>query len=77
MKYRVEYTDTFGGEANYSWCKRATLDLPNDASNRMLVRKAKAAIDLTGILCKREMWGEIIVLRPRGSCTIVFISPEY
>ena len=26
-KYNVEYTDTFGGEANYSWVKRATIEL--------------------------------------------------
>lgn len=25
--WEVEYTDTFAGEANYSWCKRATVSL--------------------------------------------------
>ncbi len=24
----VEYTDTFGGEANYSWVRRATITVP-------------------------------------------------
>ena len=23
MQYQIEYTDTFGGEANYCWLKRA------------------------------------------------------
>ena len=27
-KYSVEYTDTFGGEANYSWVKRETIEVP-------------------------------------------------
>lgn len=27
-KYDVEYTDTFGGEANYSWVKRAVITMP-------------------------------------------------
>lgn len=26
--YDVEYTDTFGGEANYCWVKRATVTVP-------------------------------------------------
>lgn len=27
-KWNVEYTDTFGGEANYSWVKRGSVDMP-------------------------------------------------
>lgn len=27
-KYDVEYTDTFGGEANYCWVKRAVVSVP-------------------------------------------------
>ena len=26
--YEVDYTDTFGGEANYSWLKRKTVTMP-------------------------------------------------
>lgn len=26
--YEIEYTDTFAGEANYSWVKRATIRRP-------------------------------------------------
>jgi hypothetical protein len=28
MKYAVEYTDTFAGEANYSWVRRAIIEAP-------------------------------------------------
>lgn len=27
-KYEYEYTDTFGGEANYGWVKRGTVTMP-------------------------------------------------
>lgn len=27
-KHNIEYTDTFGGEANYCWVKRATVHMP-------------------------------------------------
>jgi hypothetical protein len=27
-KYNVEYTDTFGGEANYSWVQRHVVSVP-------------------------------------------------
>lgn len=27
-RYDVEYTDTFGGEANYCWVRRAVVDMP-------------------------------------------------
>lgn len=27
-KYQVEYTDTFAGEANYCWVRRATVKMP-------------------------------------------------
>ena len=26
--YDIEYTDTFGGEANYSWVRRAVIHMP-------------------------------------------------
>lgn len=28
MLFDVEYTDTFGGEANYAWVRRATVNVP-------------------------------------------------
>lgn len=74
MKYQYEMTDTFGGEANYSWARRGEVELPEGASNLMLVRRVKKAIGLEGVPCKREEYGEQIVLRPVGSCTVVFIG---
>ena len=28
MQFSYEYTDTFSGEANYSWVKRGTVSVP-------------------------------------------------
>ena len=77
ITYNLELTDTFGGEANYSWVRRATLTESADISDRALVRRAKAALGLTGVPCRKENWGDVIALYPRGSCTVAFIAPEY
>ena len=74
MKVSLEYTDTFGGEANYAWVRRT--DLPNDVDmdgKRAVIRWAKAWAGLTGVRCDREDYGDTIILRPRGMCTVLFI----
>jgi hypothetical protein len=75
--FDVEYTDTFAGEANYSWVRRAEIELPEGATDRQLVRAAKAAIGLTGVRCRKEDYGDSVTLRPIGSCTVVFINTRY
>ena len=77
MAFMAEYTDTFSGEANYSWAKRRYFELPEECSDLALVRKAKAELELTGVRCKRESYGDMIVLRPCGTSTVVFITPNY
>lgn len=77
MKFQVEHTDTFGGQANYCWATRKTIEAPSDISDSALTRLAKAALGMTGVRCDREEWGETIALRPRRLCQIIFITPEY
>ncbi len=77
MRVNVEYTDTFCGEANYSWVKRASFDADEDASDLAIVRKAKAEISLSGMPCNRDDFGDMIELRPQGYCTVAFISFDY
>ncbi len=92
IKFNVEYTDTFGGEANYSWAKRAVVYVPelnhygytgstdgsyrkaNKAQTRELMRKAKAAVGLTGVRGVTSQVGEVIEFRPYGSATVMFIQ---
>ena len=74
MKLSCELTDTFGGEANYSWVRRADLDLPDTATPRQQITAAKAALGLTGCRCVKSDLGDLIELRPSGSCTVAFIT---
>lgn len=75
--FRVEYTDTFGGEANYSWCRRATIEVPQEQANRnaAVTRKAKAALGLTGVPF-RKAWdsGDEWRLNEVGACRCMFIT---
>lgn len=67
----IEFTDTFGGESNYSWVRRHTITAKSDLA---AVRKAKDFAGWTGIRCEREDYGDQIVLRPRGICQVMFID---
>lgn len=89
MKYAVEYTDTFAGEANYCWVRRYTLDISkmthysyngstnycktNKEFNHELIRKAKALVGLTGVRGTVNCYGDTIEFKPRNMCTVLFI----
>lgn len=89
-KYSVEYTDTFGGEANYSWVERRSVAMPelthygydggtnyskaNKVFERELMRKAKASVGLTGVRGTVTRYGDEMTFVPFGSNTILFIS---
>lgn len=72
--YYVEVTDTFGGEANYSWVRRAELTVPPALSRRSLVRRAKALMGWTNRPCSVHSYGEQLELRPHGGCVVMFIT---
>jgi hypothetical protein len=88
--YNIEYTDTFGGEANYCWVKRKTVTMPelthygydggqgyskaNKVFQRELMKKAKAVMGLTGRRGSVSNYGDTIEFRPYGSCTVMFVS---
>lgn len=74
MLWDFEYTDTFSGQANYSWVERGQVEAETELS---AVRRVKAELGLTGVPCKRSDCGDMVELIPRGSCTVVFISPHY
>lgn len=75
--WEAELTDTFGGEANYSWVTRETFELPADATARKIITAAKAALGLTGCRCRTFDYGEGFELRPSGSLTVAFVLPRY
>jgi hypothetical protein len=88
----IEYTDTFGGEANYSWVRRAKVTMPelthygydggsnygkaNKIYARELMRRAKAEIGLTGVRGVRSDRSDMIEFRPYGSCTVLFVTHQ-
>lgn len=88
--YNIELTDTFAGEANYSWVKRAKVYVPelthygydggtnyaraNKIYNRELMRKAKAAMGLTNVRGVTSHYGDTIEFRPYGDCVVLFVS---
>jgi N-acetylmuramoyl-L-alanine amidase CwlA len=74
MKANIEITDTFGGESNYAWVRRYTLDLPDMCTTDYAVRQVKRHIDWTGKRCAREEYHDQVVLRPRGECVVCFIN---
>ena len=49
LRYQLELTDTFGGEANYSWVNREEVSINANYSGPWIVRKAKEAMGLTGM----------------------------
>lgn len=91
MKFNVEYTDTFSGEANYAWVERVTISMPelthygydgssgyakaNRVFERELMRRAKASVGLTGVRGQRMDIGDTIEFKPYGMCAVLFISP--
>ena len=78
MKVFAEFTDAFGGEANYSWVQRATIEVPDNLSDRAIVRRAKKALGVEGMRAKRrEDYGDQIWLWGIGGCTVLFISFEH
>lgn len=88
--YNVEYTDTFGGEANYCWVYRETVEVPElthygydgttgyakarRSQRRELMRLAKAAVGITGVRGRSDDSGDMISFRPYGSCTILHVT---
>lgn len=77
IRINAEITDTFCGEANYGWVKRASFDLPANSTDRQAVRLAKKALGVTGLTHKKYGYGEGIELRFPGHNMIAFLSYEY
>lgn len=78
MKTNINYevTDTFGGEANYSWVKRGQAESKEgeDFSDLAAIRRVKKAIGWSGIPCRVDNYGDSIILWPRGMCQVCFIT---
>jgi hypothetical protein len=75
MAWRCEYTDTFGGEANYSWVRRVTIPAGGEnESQAALMRRAKRALGISGVRGRTHSYGDSYELRPYGMCTVAFVT---
>ena len=78
--YDVELTDTFGGEANYSWVRRATIEAPEYDTRKparyqaTVMRRAKAAMGLTGVRGVTDSYGDTYEFRPYGLLQVMFVT---
>ena len=72
----IKHTDTFGGDANYSWVQRYTfIDRQGKMTDRSIVRKAKQLCSLTGVRCDTYNYGgDYIIIKPRNIHQIVFVT---
>lgn len=74
MKVHAEITDTIYGEANYSYVKRYTLNLPDMSTTDYIVRNVKREIEWNGKRCRREDFGDMVKLTPHGENRVCFIT---
>ena len=74
---QYEVTDTFGGEANYSWVKRGVAPSKEgeNFSDLAAVRRVKKAIGWNGLRCRvMSDGGDGLILNPVGMCQVCFIT---
>ena len=74
MMWTVEVTDTFGGEANYSWVRRSEVSAPDGATDRQLARLFKDAGGFTGSRGRATWHGDTYEFRPYGQCVVLFAT---
>ena len=76
MIINCEYTDTYAGEANYSWVKRTSILANDNLSDLAIVRRAKMWAGLNGCRARVEKYCDMIVIKPYNMATILFITFE-
>jgi hypothetical protein len=69
--YFIELTDTYGGEANYSWVKRFKVSA---ATMRGAITKASKEIGLQGRLNKQYDDGETVRYNVLGAALCLFVQ---
>ncbi len=77
VSWNVELTDTFGGEANYAWIRRGTTLVREGASRLAIVRAVKRELGISGTRCRVTDHGDMLELKPYGTCTVAFATVQY
>jgi hypothetical protein len=74
--WETETTDTFGGDANYSWVKRALVCTPAD-NDRIASRLIRQAAGIANTKTRKTDHGELIEWRHTGACMVTFALLRY
>jgi hypothetical protein len=72
-KYTIEITDTFAGQANYSWVERLQVE---SKSMRGAISKAARHFGYKGFRCECYC-GNYASYKLQGNCIIAFITESY
>ena len=75
FRWQLEHTDTFGGQANYSWVNRENVMIPSKYSGPWIVRKAKQIMGLTHLEHTTYDLGETIRVDFHQDNQVLFITP--
>jgi hypothetical protein len=70
LKWAYEVTDTFCGEANYSWVKRGTVQAATESG---AIRAAKRAAGLSG-RHRTTDYGDCLRCDMVGDCVVLFVT---
>jgi hypothetical protein len=73
ITYNVEVTDTFDGEANYSWVRRYSFEAPANATDALLIRRAHKLSGYSGARYRKASFDDEIRLDYCGACIVCFI----
>ena len=79
-KWNVEVTDTFGGEPNYSWVERFTVEVPlgcGDTATRRAIKKASSLAGCKGRWNADGFYYDTHTFHPHGACIVLMANPEY
>ena len=76
MNVIVTHTDTFAGEPNYGWVKRYEFVMNRGASQRNIVRKAKALAGMTGVKSDTYDYDVGLTIKPRGYHQMIMVDFE-
>ena len=77
VTWDIEVTDTFSGQANYSWVDRYAISTPDDISDLALVRRIKSVAGYSGIRGRTEISGDSVEIRFPARCVVIFANVRY
>ena len=75
--FDVTLTDTYGGEANYSWVHRAVIKTKDNITAKGIGIHARAAVGMTGVRSSCFVdFGDGIQIEFKNDNLILFITPQ-